>query len=293
MCTTYYYFRDDRLLFLLRKLESPSYTSTLNFFSVVYFLILSSPTLIPTEFKKMRVLCLLAVITLGFDSSQAFTTNNVPSQSSRLSSTKLQALTHKDIINRARKAVGQPEIEDEPQIFDKDILEDMQAALLILEKRVKQGPGCLSQEEILELESLTGKIVTEMYDYNKQSIKPAQAAPSSPVSPSENTAEDILRARRNATPGGEAKPLVADLPAAIGPKDPEYNSEEGSEFDGTGGLGLAKGTANTYVIEGMDEMTGEEYRKALQESVIARQEARRKVSIRGNMASQNYLDNLK
>lgn len=242
----------------------------------------------------MRVLSLLALVSLGFDSSQAFTTNNVPCQLSRLSSTQLQALTHKDIINRARKAVGQPEIEDEPQIFDKDMLADMQAALLILEKRVKQGPGCLSQEEILDLESLTGNIVTEMYDYNKQSIKPAQtAAPSSPASSSETTAEDILIARRNAVPGGEAKPLVADLPAAIGPSKPEYNSEEGSEFDGTGGLGLAKGTANTYVIEGMDEMTGEEYRKALQESVIARQEARRKVSIRGNMASQNYLDNLK
>ena len=242
----------------------------------------------------MRVLSLLALVSLGFDSSQAFTTNNVPRQLSRLSSTQLQALTHKDIINRARKAVGQPEIEDEPQMFDKDMLADMQAALLILEKRVKQGPGCLSQEEILDLESLTGNIVTEMYDYNKQSIKPAQtAAPSSPASSSETTAEDILTAKRNAAPGGEAKPLVADLPAAIGPESPEYNSEEGSEFDGTGGLGLAKGTANTYVIEGMDEMTGEEYRKALQESVIARQEARRNVSIRGNMASQNYLDNLK
>jgi len=45
-------------------------------------------------------------------------------------------------------------------------------------------------------------------------------------------------------------------------------SEEGEEYDGTGGLGLAKGTVNTYVLPGMDEMTGEEYRAALQASVI-------------------------
>ena len=35
--------------------------------------------------------------------------------------------------------------------------------------------------------------------------------------------------------------------------------------------GLAKGTTNTYIIPGMDEMSAEEYRDKLQETVSARQ----------------------
>ena len=65
-------------------------------------------------------------------------------------------------------------------------------------------------------------------------------------------------------------------------------------YDGRGGMGLAKGTANTYIIPGMDEMTPEEYRKALQKSVSDRQ-IRRKESRRGvvgNRAALQYLDQL-
>jgi len=94
----------------------------------------------------------------------------------------------------------------------------------------------------------------------------------------------------NAAPGGEA-PSLTSLPAASGPTF-KQNDEEGQEYDGTGGLGLAKGTVNTYVLPGMDEMTGEEYRKALQASVIERQMRRSRSGIVGNRQSQNYLDNL-
>ena len=40
-------------------------------------------------------------------------------------------------------------------------------------------------------------------------------------------------------------------------------------------FGLARGTANTYVIPGMDEMTPEEYRTKLQENISARQVSRK------------------
>ncbi len=71
------------------------------------------------------------------------------------------------------------------------------------------------------------------------------------------------------------------------------NEEEGPAYEGKGGMGLASGTANTWVIDGMDEMTGEEYRRALQESVSARQAARRRNSSNlGNLQSNNYLDSL-
>ena len=40
-------------------------------------------------------------------------------------------------------------------------------------------------------------------------------------------------------------------------------------------FGLARGTTNTYVIPGMDEMTPEEYRTKLQENISARQVSRK------------------
>lgn len=72
------------------------------------------------------------------------------------------------------------------------------------------------------------------------------------------------------------------------------NDEEGPSYDGTGGMGLAKGTANTYIIPGMDEMTPEEYRKALQKSVSDRQTRRResREGVVGNRAALQYLDQL-
>jgi len=78
------------------------------------------------------------------------------------------------------------------------------------------------------------------------------------------------------------------------PDQMDTSEDDGPAYDGTGGLGLAKDTANTYIIPGMDEMTGEEYRTALQKSVSERQANRSRVlgpSI-GNMSSNNYLDNL-
>jgi hypothetical protein len=70
--------------------------------------------------------------------------------------------------------------------------------------------------------------------------------------------------------------------------------DEGPAYDGTGGMGLAKGTANTYNIPGMDEMSPEEYRKALQKSVSDRQTRRResREGVVGNRAALQYLDQL-
>ena len=50
---------------------------------------------------------------------------------------------------------------------------------------------------------------------------------------------------------------------------PSPSEEESSEE--SLGFGLAKGTTNTYIIDGMDEMTPEEYQAKLQETVSARQ----------------------
>lgn len=64
-----------------------------------------------------------------------------------------------------------------------------------------------------------------------------------------------------------------------------------------GGYGLATGTTNTYVIPGMDDMTPEEYREQLQQTISARQAERRKQAVHnsniiGNRSSSGYLDAL-
>merc|ERR1712008_320725 len=70
------------------------------------------------------------------------------------------------------------------------------------------------------------------------------------------------------------------------------SEDDGPAYDGSGGMGLAKGTTNTWVIEGMDSMSPEEYQKAIQESISARQAERVKKGYYGNIGSNDYLSNL-
>jgi hypothetical protein len=57
-------------------------------------------------------------------------------------------------------------------------------------------------------------------------------------------------------------------------------------------MGQPRGTVNTYVIPGMDEMTAEEYQQTLQQSIIDRQKRRRASGVVGNLSSSSYLDGL-
>ena len=240
----------------------------------------------------------VALACLIIESTGAFTINNtagvVVTSAQSATKSQLHALTAKDILARARKAVGQPEEDDEsPQIFDDEIMEDMQQSLLILEKRVKGGPGSLNKEDVADLGTLTGRIINEMNAFIQNGGEPpSKPAPSEAATAVMSEYSKALVTPRNAAPGGEARSLLPNLPAATGSSDAVDNDEEGQGYDGTGGMGLAKGTVNTYVIPGMDEMTGEEYRQALQESVSARQAARRASGVTGNKSSQNYLDAL-
>ena len=56
---------------------------------------------------------------------------------------------------------------------------------------------------------------------------------------------------------------------------------------------IQQGTVNTYAIDGMGEMSPEEYQKALQQSVIDRQKERKRSGLTtGNKASWDYLSGL-
>jgi hypothetical protein len=77
------------------------------------------------------------------------------------------------------------------------------------------------------------------------------------------------------------------------PKPYDDNESEGPAYDGTG-FGVAKGTANTYMIDGMDEMTAEEYQAALAQEVIERARKRRYGlgGAHGNRQTLDYMNSL-
>jgi hypothetical protein len=202
-------------------------------------------------------------------------------------------LTSADILARARKAAGVPEeeIEEEgPTLFNDDLLNDMQQSLLILEKRVKEGPGTVSLLELEELQAMTERIVKDMKD--KEDGRLNELANSS-------TPAETLKAEAPLTLEAAPAPEAA-APAAPGGEEAEEivitdtSLDEGPKYEGEGGMGLAKGTTNTWVIPGMDEMSPEEYQKALQDSISARQAGRkdRLPGVYGNRQTNDYLANL-
>ena len=125
-----------------------------------------------------------------------------------------------------------------------------------------------------------------------------KAASKKPVIPKPSVDEDLpakTKSEIDDIPRKKEDPVKVQAAASI-PTSPEVtdiSDEEGPEYR-DGGLGLAPGTANTYIIPGMDEMTPEEYRAALQKSVIDRQEERKKNrgGVVGNRASHQYLDSI-
>ncbi len=238
-------------------------------------------------------------------------------------------LTSTDIINRARAKVGLPVDEPEEPLYDEDLLDDMKECLLKLEKRVKDGPGALNQDEVLEFESAMERIVSDMNDRlvkgdDRKATKTSanSAPPSTPVtgtSPVKKKGE--LKPTHNPAPLYDDSDFAYTKPAVanVAPTSPVFeapgkteahdlvdkvfqnpkpkkiidtSNDEGPAYEGKGGLGIAKDTRSTYVIPGMDEMDPEEYRAALQKSVSERQARRRQMGVVGNQASGNYLDNL-
>ena len=241
-------------------------------------------------------------------------------------------LTSTDIINRARAKVGLPVDEPEEPLFDEDLLDDMKECLLKLEKRVKDGPGALDQDEVLDFETAMDRIVTDMNqrlitgdDRKATQTSPTSNPPSTPI-----TGTSPLQKKDGLKPTHNPAPLYDDddddddfvdtkPPADVPPPSPLFeapgkteahdlvdkvfqnpkpkkiidtSNDEGPAYEGKGGLGIAKNTRSTYVIPGMDEMSPEEYRAALQKSVSDRQARRRHSGVVGNQASGNYLDNL-
>jgi hypothetical protein len=189
-------------------------------------------------------------------------------------------LSPAEILKQTRAKQGLPEEEEEaPKLFSEPIYDDMQQILLTLENRVKGGPGSVSMLEVEELDSMSKRILVEMKQFEDdrtsdvtKSAEAPQEASLPPAAPAETFQEgEVLKSEEFVDPS---------------------DGEEGAVYDGTGGMGLAKGTGNTYVIPGMDSMSPEEYRAALQQSISDRQTVRKESGTYGNRATWNYLNNL-
>lgn len=175
-----------------------------------------------------------------------------------------------DIIARARENAGMPDVLEPPKIFDDDLLDDMQQALLAMEKRVKEGPGSLSATEVGELGARLDRIIQEMKQ-NEHFHPTKNPQTNNQSAPEADAATPTSTQRSNSL-----DKLEDDTPS----------------YDGKGGMGQPRGTVNTYIIEGMEEMDSETYRLALQQSIIDRQRERRRTGKVGNRGTIDYLSSL-
>jgi len=163
----------------------------------------------------------------------------------------------------------------------------------------------------------------EIFDEPTKSAKPYEAVASKPAIPSTTTTTPTTPSPTAVSPASSPSPVppqaatkthatAATIPSTpTVPSSPsttttintgygktDISQDEGPAYSGEGGFGLAKGTTNTYVIPGMEEMSPEEYRAKLQETISARQAKRREESLKrrggviGNMSSSGYLANL-
>lgn len=226
----------------------------------------------------------LLMISINFcvQSTVAFTAALPQRQSAALS---MAPLSSEEIFARAqqRKDAEEDERAPPPMLYDDVMLKDMQGALLLMEKRVSEGPGSLSSLEVEQLNAQLSKIMAEMrVNEHMKPPRPAAVAVSSttpaPVYPTAPPVPESIRVETLA-----AGPKVIDI---------DTPSDEGEEYKGVGGMGQAADTTNTYVIPGMDEMSPAEYQKELQRSVIERQSVRKKTGVTGNRSSWDYMNSL-
>jgi len=168
----------------------------------------------------------------------------------------------------------------------------MQEALLTLEKCVKDGS--LDVDEITDLDQRLHIILQEMKLNADKPLEmpPEPQTPAIPqiAIPKPTKAVESTTSIETTTPN-----LQAPTPAvtATGETIMDTSQDEGPVYDGKGGMGQPRGTVNTYIIDGMDEMTSDEYRLALQQSLIDRQRDRKKSGAAvGNRSTWNYLNQL-
>jgi hypothetical protein len=216
---------------------------------------------------------------------------------------KKKVLTAADVMAKSKSspiaaaaASSSPENGDVPKIFSPAIYNDFQSTLLLLEKRINAGPSSLTHSEIQQFEEQTTRIVMEMKDYLMDPVgcgeairkgyqtqeeegavaaasvapplQPEQSATAATIGPpSMTTTSPIVETSSSST---NINHRVQDV--VVNLENDASSNEANEEY---ANFGLARGTTNTYVIPGMEEMSPEEYRDKLQETISARQVRKR------------------
>jgi len=284
----------------------------------------------------------LATLLLIVSTVQAFV---APGGTRRNLGVALYSSSAQEFINK--QAQGEPKEDPIAQLFSAEVLADIQSCLLTLERRVKEGPGCLSHSELDDFAMAAARVLQDMRDQGAvldQRVQPgerqkkAEAIAMQAAEQAERegkTPEEIQAAAKRAfddayatmiPPPPEAttaattappvrsvpvpEPVISEAAAAAAVAEPNIDAQgrivtppesavtddsddEGPAYDGKGGMGLSRGTANTYIIPGMDEMTADEYQAALAQSVIDRSRQKRAAgSVRGNKLTTDYMASL-
>eukprot|EP00579_Thalassiosira_antarctica_P014804 CAMPEP_0201949034 /NCGR_PEP_ID=MMETSP0903-20130614/55767_1 /ASSEMBLY_ACC=CAM_ASM_000552 /TAXON_ID=420261 /ORGANISM="Thalassiosira antarctica, Strain CCMP982" /LENGTH=449 /DNA_ID=CAMNT_0048492231 /DNA_START=27 /DNA_END=1378 /DNA_ORIENTATION=- len=228
---------------------------------------------------------------------------------------KKKVLTAADVMAKAAGAGDPNNAEDAPELFPPETYDDFQSTLLLLEKRARDGPGSLTTAEVSQFERETDRIVKEMKEFimdpkgvgqrirlGYEGARPSTPAPAvaAAVAQSSEVVMDaaVVKGPNYASAAASAAAAKASptTPPTFIPFDGESDTDEPS--DESMGFGLARGTTNTYAIDGMDEMSPLEYQAKLQETISARQAQRREDMLNadldaiGNRSSSGYLDGL-
>jgi hypothetical protein len=190
----------------------------------------------------------------------------------------------------ASRAGAFQQVEAPPlKLFKDELLDEMQQCLQKLERRVREGPGALSLLEVEDFDFSTRRILQEMKLNEHNRPKPVPAIPDG-VSAPRQAAVAVATLPQQPQGQGQLQPQVPS--SSNQQRVTDTSQDEGPAYDGSGGMGLSKGTVNTYVIPGMDEMSPEEYQVALQKSISDRQKKRQETGGYGNITVKDYLNNL-
>jgi len=209
-------------------------------------------------------------------------------------STRKKPMSPAEILAQQRTKSGLPDYDEHPKLYSDELLDDMRNVLVVLEKRVQGGQGSISPAEIDDFAKMSNNILVESKQKEYERLQDA-SSPSSGPSPAGIAPATTASESSTNTPADNAvveKPAVEE--EEYDPNVEGYDPEiEGPDYDPAGGQGsIPRETTNTYIIPGMDAMSPEVYRAALQESIIERQSQRKATGKYGNRNTWDYLNNL-
>ena len=213
-------------------------------------------------------------------------------------------MSPQEILEQQRARSGLPDPDEHPKLYSDELLDDMKEVLVLLERRVQDGMGSIGSSDIERFVSMSNNILVEMKEKEYQrlndaaatsSSSSAAAAPATTESSTATTAAAVVETAPAKSASAGVDTAEKDKTTTEEKEEEEvYDPEvEGPDYDPAGGQGsIPKDTRNTYIIPGMDAMSPEEYRVALQQSIIDRQSQRKASGKYGNRNTWDYLNNL-